>query len=121
MYEVDKSSISIMLACKHPHNDNIRHCVSRITGMDKKWIDDYCIMIWLSNAIEAFRPYARSISSQGIREMADYLEKYDYIYKPKYDNQYQRLNQWMIHLLRDLQVRERDENGNLYDLYDLGK
>ncbi len=121
MYEVDKEYISLMLACKHPQKNNIKHCISKILLMDKEYVDDYYIMVWLSKAVEAFRPYAKSISSQGIREISDYLEKYDYIYKPKYDNQYQRINQWLIHLLRGLRVRQCDENGNLYDLYDLGK
>lgn len=119
-YQVDKSYISLMLACKHSKNNNIRHCIAKIIGIDENEISDSDANYWLSKTVEAFRPYAKSIQNRGLYDMCEYISRYEYLYKAEFQNEYQRVNQWLIHLLRDLQVREKDEHGNYYNLYDLG-
>lgn len=118
MYLIEKTYLSLMYACKHNKNDNIRHCVAKITGMSEEDVSDRCINVWLSRAIEEFRPYAKSIQNQGLYEMCEYLDRYEYIYKHKFSNEWQRVNQWMIYLLRGLTVREKDGMGNWIEKYE---
>ena len=118
MYLIEKPYLSLMYACKHNKNKtNIKHCVAKITGMSEEDVDDSCMNIWLSRAVEEFRPYSKSIQNQGLYEMCEYIDRYEYLYKPNFTNEYQRVNQWMIHLLRGLSVRKQDQNGVWVEKY----
>lgn len=106
-----------MYACKYEKNNNVRHCISKITGIQEKDLNDSCINFWLVRAVEELRPFVKSIQNQGLHDMCEYIIKYEYIYKPCFKNEWQRVNIWLIYLLKGVPVRERGADGVWIEKY----